>query len=400
MTIYFVRPVNGLDTNAGTAFSVAFKTTQKALDTAVAGDEIRLCAEAVEVVIAPIDVNTNNGTDTGKIRIGGFDGPSGLNRMKYTIQADTGFTGDSLVLRTEGFGAGMIWQNIEFDANSLASQAFDCDESQYVHISTYIECHFRHSLTSGFRTKEPTQNRFFNCDFSNNGGSGYEPFSYHDGLAIFSYCRFTNNISHGAYLDAIDYQFRFCEFYKNGLDGLYLWARADLPTIENCTFYENGRHGINHAHATSNLIVIYQNSFVQNGGYGISFISSNMDHDLLFCDYNHFHNNTTDATNLTAGIPGNNNVSGDPLFKSTAVGFEDFTPGLDSQLNGCGIGETYIGARQIEMPLVGEGEGQEVVPVTPQASLLKKLKTEDAAQRAEKSLIKDIVKEWSRIDGE
>lgn len=384
MTVYYVRPVNGLDTNTGTTFAAAFLSAQKAVDTAIAGDEIRLCAEATETVLAPIDLDTNNGIDTGKIRVAGYDGTNGEIPEKYIIQAAPGFAGGSVVLRTEGFGAGIIWRDIEFDGNNLAAQAFDNAEGQFAHQSTYIRCLFHRATENGFRSKEASRAFFYACDFFDNGETGYKPYQYQDGRADFSYCRFYNNTDHGAYIDDAENQFRSCEFYSNGLDGLYIWARADTTLIESCVAYGNGRHGINHASSTANRLIVQQNSFVGNGGYGISFASTDMDHELLFCDFNHDHNNTSGATNLANGLLGENNVSGDPLFKSTVAGSEDFSPSSNSPLNGAGIRGGYIGSKPVQMTAG-------LLQLSPQASLRKKLHFDHEAQNPDKDWVRELI---------
>ena len=63
MATYYVDPDAGSDGAAGTAFGTAWATTQKALDTVAAGDEVRLCKSATETISAIIDLDTTSGTN-------------------------------------------------------------------------------------------------------------------------------------------------------------------------------------------------------------------------------------------------------------------------------------------------------------------------------------------------
>ena len=67
MTTYYLRPTNGSDAAAGTPFAAAFKTLQKCVDTAVAGDVVRMCPEATETIAAAIDFDTNAGAAGNQI---------------------------------------------------------------------------------------------------------------------------------------------------------------------------------------------------------------------------------------------------------------------------------------------------------------------------------------------
>lgn len=91
-------------------------------------------------------------------------------------------------------------------------------------------------------------------------------------------------------------------------------------------------------------MVIYNCSFVANGGYGINDQGAQW-HSI---DNNHYHNNTSGPINgngttiNTADINttekyGKNNQTGDPKFASTTDGSEDFTPQSGSPLINNGL---------------------------------------------------------------
>ena len=58
-------------------------------------------------------------------------------------------------------------------------------------------------------------------------------------------------------------------------------------------------------------------------------------------DYNHTHGNTSGATDISGGMPGANNVTGDPRFVAAATA--DFRIYSDSPLKGAGLNNTNIG---------------------------------------------------------
>ena len=114
------------------------------------------------------------------------------------------------------------------------------------------------------------------------------------------------------------------------------------------TVYGNGSHGIemqNYAGDGTPIanLHLWNNTCVDNGGYGFYWGTASPTVDLLM-DYNHTHNNTSGVTDRTGGLPGDNNVTGDPLFTSTTDGSEDFTPLTGSPLIGAGVRGAMIGA--------------------------------------------------------
>ena len=150
-----------------------------------------------------------------------------------------------------------------------------------------------------------------------------------------------------------------CSVHDNTGVGLKLWSPAQ-SCVYSCLIYDNGSHGIEfdlysdwlraigntiqgnagsgiYVHRNpSTSIVICNNSLVSNGAYGIRFNDGHIEAGAHYVDYNHYHSNTSGETNLTP-TPGDNNVSGDPLFASTTDGSEDFTPGSGSPLLAAGL---------------------------------------------------------------
>jgi len=344
MTIYYVRPTNGNDGNAGTSFAAAWKTTQKALDSATAaGDEIRLCAEATETKDAvSIDVDTNTGAVGNKILVRGMDGTDGTSAAQYTIQATGTWTGNGLLDFADASDY-YTFRNITLDCNSVATEAITSTSNTCIG-HTFETCVLKNATADGAVIAGSDDHipwAFLNCDIHDNGGNGIATNANGVGPIMIIGGTVHDNASTGVYTrdktTLIGVQ-----IYDNGDRGVRSSGTSDGTTIDHCTIHGNTSDGIE-IHANADTFTVTNNSIVSNGAYGVQHLAT-VD-ETIFMDYNHFYNNTSGETDL-ATTPGQNNQSGDPLFVSVTDGSEDFTPAFGSPLAGNGIASTDMGAKK------------------------------------------------------
>ena len=216
-TTYYVDPLNGVDGAAGTSFGAAWATLQKALDTATAGDEVRLCKTATETTIATVDIDVQNGTLIAPIRIFSYNSAGTAREAGYTLQAIATWGGCEVVHSAIVVGNFLRFFGIIFDANDLATNAFDDNETSSganAAVPGFEVCQFRQATGDGYESNNPKRSFFLDCVFDNNGGDGYASQTLQDGIAIFIGCVFHNNITFGCFMDDGGTSFLHCEFWK------------------------------------------------------------------------------------------------------------------------------------------------------------------------------------------
>jgi hypothetical protein len=162
---YYVRPTNGDDGNAGTSYALAFKTLQKALDTATALKVIGACAEAEEVLAAAVDDDTNSGSATGGlIKIVGLNAAGDRDGTRYVL-----------------------------NGNSAAANCVLCTKT----FKKYINIQFKNATGDGFSQATTLGHNFFeNCIFNNNGADGYDN-NIINSIACFYRCQSYSNAGSG-----------------------------------------------------------------------------------------------------------------------------------------------------------------------------------------------------------
>jgi len=353
MATYYVDPSAGSDAAAGTSFATAWATTQKAADTAVAGDEVRLCATATETPSAQIDWDTNAGTETSPIYFVGADSSGNpLTTGYYTI------SGSSLPAST----------NLFYWADTAASQFVRFKRIRITgatnhNVATgprsgtsfdlwliFDTCRLDSATGDGFFQGYGFRNLLINCEIDSNGGAGIGPPALQQtnrmGYLWVHGCSIHDNASSGVAIYYINNLVSNCLIYDNGGVGVELGRQFFYSSILNNTIYGNIGSGIGDG-AGGTLIGnntgrIFGNTVVSNGGYGIE--DNRGAGTLGYVDYNHFHNNTSGETDFSGGTPGDNNQSGDPLFTSVTDGSEDFTPTSGSPLIRTNVNDGNIGA--------------------------------------------------------
>jgi hypothetical protein len=327
MTIYYVRPVNGDDANAGTSFGAAKKTTAAAVALMTSGDDLYLCAEATELITAEIETPLWSGSGTNYTRIFGCNASGVVDGTKYKIKADPTFSGGGFLLRLSNSGTNHYVRlfYIDFDGSDLADHAYGYTSTS--HVSTYLHvscCSAHNFVQNGFLYGRPVHANLSYVDCYDNGTHGFA-FGVSSNMGsdarVFG-CRFYNNGNSGFSGLADFFHFGSCQFWGNAQNGIRVISSCRFFWADACTFYDNGNDGIGWITGSGGPIStsITGCTFVNNGGYGIGDISAypRLDMDQVIFDC-HFHNNTSGESETSGTLSGTRDcINGDPLFADAA----------------------------------------------------------------------------------
>lgn len=335
-TTYYVDPVSGSDGNAGTSFAAAWKTTQKAADSAnTAGDVVRLCQTGTESISAAIDFDTNAGAAGSYIQFVSYNSTGTTQSNGYTIQASSSITTGMFFIVDAGDY--LMFTGIILNANSNAAVCVydNVDTPQY---PVFKSCDFKNATSHGVDLRGTATWTFINCNSFSNGGYGTHHNTANRGNLYWTSGSIHNNTSGGIDGNATDWVTNAL-IYANSGDGISSGSSQTNSVYSFNTIYNNTGDGIEFYNATTrNGYKVYGNTLVSNGGYGLNIPTTDAN-TFLILNYNHTYNNTSGASNIT--LPGTNQT-GDPKF--TNAGSGDFTPTAGSPLLGNGPKGTTIGA--------------------------------------------------------
>lgn len=304
----------------------AFAKTQRALDVAIAGDEVRLCKTGTETTAVQIDVDTNSGSTTGFIHVASYNSTGTAREDGYTIQATSSITG-ILVFSTQY----VVFYGINFDANANATHCwYASTDSGHSHRS--INCNFYNANSHGIYVRGNGTTWFFIGGSSHdNGGHGIGSSGVNRGSFYLKCVSLYNNGSDGIGSQIQLCVLENCAIYNNTGSGFHAGQYADLSRVVNCTIYGNGGSGVVITSGQT-LINLINNSIVNNVGNAVSVSGS----EVYLAVSNHVYNNGSDT------LVAYDTIGGDPLFADAANG--DFTPLTGSPLIGAGINGSNIGA--------------------------------------------------------
>lgn len=339
MAIFWVRPANGNDGNAGTSFALAKKTTVAAIALlASSGDQINLVEEGAESTATKIVLQEGSvpeGSWAKPIRFVGVNSSGVEDGTRYRIEASDAI---SSVLELDApFGAHTYqFRNIDFDGNSLAVAAVD-DINSYFRV-TWDNCNFRRATGPGFSTSTLEHHDFSKCRFFSNGTFGFQSRQVNKGQSDFNHCWFYGNGSGGAWFRDGHFIVVDSLFHSNTGPGCFCdGSQCREEKFLGCLFQGNIGNGLDLGQAF--FSVVSHCSFSDNGDLGLSWSHADTLASSLF-SYNHSYNNTNGAS--TGGdLPGLFNQTGDPLFID-ASNF-DFHPYGLSPLLGNGAEDTDLG---------------------------------------------------------
>ncbi|AYQ30944.1 T9SS type A sorting domain-containing protein [Runella sp. SP2] len=262
----YVRP-GGNDSNTGTSWAQAYQTLQKAIEVAVAGDQIWLASGTYY----PTKDNAGNIPDNGQLKTffinkdiaiyGGFNGTeSSLSQRNWRtniaiLSGDVGTVGDDAdnayhVVYIQGVSAAMRLDGVAVTkGNANGGDANDFSNPAVSGIGGGVFVYATGGITSA-----PTINncRLYDNQASGGGGAGAASKVSGSSTPTFTNCLFENNIASrhgGAVLSMADGDFSGTPF--------------STPVFEHCTFYNNN--------ASLSKKVGYSNA-LQGGGSTASFI--------------------------------------------------------------------------------------------------------------------------------
>lgn len=320
MPIFYVRPINGDDTNDGLSFVNAFKTTQQAIlgvTTDNGDEEIYLCNEGVEGITGSSYTirMQRSAARSNPIRIRAADssGVTGatLGANKYTIQATGPFfgwiaTGHSLLsMATSGndgndYSDDYRWYDVIFDCNDKADYGYYHNLSAAANANFY-GCRFTNArLQSGARNGGYNITYYYACEFDNNTSTGWYANGVNRGNSVHLNCSYHDNGT-GLYVGNNVDLFN-CRIYDNtnyGIQGISRYNNTFEMT--SCVIYNNGSHGyyVNNSSDSASSNKFINNVIVNNGGYGIESNTTEFQSGTIFLG-NILKNNTTGSYNFTS----------------------------------------------------------------------------------------------------
>ena len=323
MTAYYVDNAAGNDGNAGTATGTAWKTFQKALDTAATAGDIVYFKAATEVLAVTVDDDTNSGSASGFIRFIGVNASWANDGTRMVINGNSAATN---CLKTNG-KSWKWYENFEFKnatGDGVGSSGYS-NSDQYV----FSNCLSHNNGGAGWQLRQNGINQvmFFKCAAYSNTTYGWRVC-----WASFHFCRASSNTLDGFWGDALS---RFpmilnqCETYNNGGKGVINSGFADMPTtIIETVIDNNTSDGVN----GSLMTVIIGGRLTNNGGYGIKCAAERIIYGYCYMPAaGQPRVNTTGKTNGNVDVINDNgtdtnNISGtDANAGYNAVGSVDFT---------------------------------------------------------------------------
>ena len=358
MTTYYLKPDTGDDADPGTSLGSEWATLQHALDTMVAGDELRCINSATETTASIVGVDTNAGSPaSGYIRVIGADSSGDpLTSGYYHLQASASIAN---LLNFTSLGGRVRFERIDFDGNSnVTGDLLNLSASGAGPSCVFVSCRMHGAGATGANCRGAGI-KFFDCDVYDCDGRGIRSQSTSSSRWTYGAvigCRIFRNGGDGiGQLGAGRQVVSFNEIYDNDGDGIGIDApdNGEL-VIEGNTIFGNGGSAMYIASGDhDDFARIINNSLSGSAAYGINFLGST---DPLWIAYNHFDGNTSGATNYSGGISafGPGNITGSANFANTTVESEDFTPETGSVLFGAGMNGAMIGCKA---PLDGGGGG-------------------------------------------
>ena len=311
MPTFYVRPVNGNDTNDGLSFASAFKSTQKAIlgvTTDNGDEEIFLCNEGIEDVTEQVNLLRDAArTNPVFIRTANSSGVTGaiLGLNKYTIRATGGsYTGNGVLGMSGGndgndYTDDYRFYDIIFDANDVADYGY-YHNLNAAGTAYFWNCRFTNALNSGAMNGGYISSQYYGCEFDNNVQFGWRPTGGNRGQSYHDNCSYHDNgtgLEGGNGIGMLN-----CRIYDNtnyGIKGVDRYNNSF--NMYSCVIYNNGSHGyyVNNSGAMGSSNRFMNNVIVDNGGYGIQSNTTSLDNYVRYAG-NIVKNNTSGQYNFTA----------------------------------------------------------------------------------------------------
>lgn len=323
---------------------------------ATSGNEINnlemLCYKSTALTTtATIDIDAISGSASTRVRLIGTNSDFVDDGTLTEITTASTLANGLFDFTISGASIFVSFENIDYNGGGKdATRAVHCvNESATGGGSDnnfFVKCTFRGSSDHGVYM-ESDRWRFFGCDFTLNGGSGFSGGSADATVNAYYGCEFSHNDIHGLDQTGAGATINYCIAFDNGLDGTgsgfnFPNTNSDSITLNGNTSYGNATDGF----ASNSLAIghlILNNTADGNGGYGFNFNSADIWSNLIFT-YNHAFGNTTAPSNIATtdalfeALGNGNNITGDPLFTDAGAG--NFIPTSSSPLIDAGVGGT------------------------------------------------------------
>lgn len=340
-------------------------TIQASIDACtVAGDQAHICATGTYTPTVRTDIDWGNATRGSEKRLKGVAARGLDDGTQVTVSGSSLGASTDLFIFTNGSSDYAVMENMRITAATRHGIYHD----EVTTLISLVNVRVDNCTTNGvhFARSNAQGLIIVNSEFDNNGGDGIGTNAAGQAHINATCCSFHDNTGNGCESKDQPAIWVDCLFFKNGGKGLVVEYDSNMLSmfaILGCTFQGNTGDNIDIATDVS-LLIAKNNTSSGSGGYGWNFNGGDPETICLYFDYNHTHNNTSGASDVT--LPGENNITGDPLFESTTGGSEDYEPGSSSPLIGAGLpgviqsgaggtGYRDIGALQREMAAGGGG---------------------------------------------
>tara|TARA_R100001480_G_scaffold7322_1_gene14907 strand:+ start:16956 stop:18002 length:1047 start_codon:yes stop_codon:yes gene_type:complete len=343
MADYYVRATGGSDGNSGLTFALGWATIPYAITNTTSNDRVFLCSDVSNKF--SISTAINNwpysrewyGADL-------VDGSPYNGAGRAYIIASVPMSN----MCSSAYHSNMLYQDIDFDANSQGSVAFAFPTwTSTMRNNAFVNCSFHGGTADGISLTctASTANRmhpiyFYDCEIYDN--ARYGVYNVVSGSVIFNNCAIHHNDSYnyfGTGSSNVIITFETCRIFRSATSsGINLVGNTAM-TLINSVIYDNFSHGLEFTTETFRGNI--RNSiFANNGGYGITAVSG-LNSPWYYGDYNCYYSNTSGAVGTTINggtAPGTHNITSDPQFTTTTNNSEDFTLLSGSPCLDVGIG--------------------------------------------------------------
>ena len=291
-------------------------------------------------------------------------------------------TGVSLatgLIAIDSGASSVTFRNLDLDANGVGKGDYGIYNNTDAEESIVIKnCLIHDADINGVQHGGSTVGdewAIIGCEIYDNRGSGIRARSTARGVVYVVGCDIHNNTVYGIYGGNYTRAHKNT-IYNNGDSGIFNSNASTLPkSFIGNTIYSNGGDGFESV-ASSELIVIANNTSVGNDGFGFNLAGMAIGEVMVFSN-NHSKDNDFDGSKdsgashcsetatlaIFVTFGQGNNLSGDPAFTNVGSGTEDFRPGSSSVLIDAGLGGTgdTVGALSA---VAGGGGGGGIIGVS------------------------------------
>lgn len=339
MSIYYVRASGGNDGNTGLSFSDAWATIEYATNNTSNGDYVLICADAAhDVPITGLTFDLAGSNDLGVHYIGA-NATGTIDGTKAIIRGDNLFSSNYSII------------NLPTAANTFFKYIHLTTSKKHgVHITSnfnlgsvvFDTCKIEVCPQSGIYSEEGQSGKgiyILNTEIHSCGAYGIHAYSSNYGGFKIINCKIHDNTNYGIFES--DNQAHAViignQIYRNGSSGIYsIYLHGSI--IMNNVLFENTGSGLHLPSSNIKGIVFINNIMKDNSGYGINVTQTGTD-QFSYISNNCSYNNTSGAININGGIlPGDGNITSDPLFTSEIIGSEVFTLQSGSPCLNAGFG--------------------------------------------------------------